>query len=235
MVLWDILFTPKTVLTFQTTMLAKMLRNNSAAKKWIVLFIFLVILYVRFLDLKIPKPTYAKVYSSLGQEFEDNGQFDQAKTSYEKAIFHDPSYIFAYYHLASLYKKLGNVPKQQEYFMKVTEMVNALERTNVELLPTPESKIEEYADAYYEVGLNLYKREKLNEAITYFKQCDKYKMGHLDCNYLLGLAYYKLGDIKKVKRQIIIIRQRTRFDVSKPLELLIDYVPTPNEVFAPLQ
>ena len=115
--------------------------------------------------------------STQGNEFYDQGKYDEALAAYDEALKNDDKN-------PSLHYNLGNVfYRQQEYPMAVQSFMNAL-RGDLALK----------ARAYYNMGNSLYRLGRLEESIEAYKEGLRLTSDDVDLKYNLEFVRQQLQD-----------------------------------------
>ena len=115
--------------------------------------------------------------STQGNEFYDQGKYDEALAAYDEALKNDDKN-------PSLHYNRGNVfYRQQEYPMAVQSFMNAL-RGDLALK----------ARAYYNMGNSLYRLGRLEESIEAYKEGLRLTSDDVDLKYNLEFVRQQLQD-----------------------------------------
>lgn len=129
------------------------------------------------------KPDFYRAYNNLGISYQNLGQLDEAKESYEKAIElveeADVTYYKAHMNLGNVYRDMGQYEKSAAIF-----------ENRIEMQPDD-------ADIHYNLGFTYRKMSEYELAINSYE-----KTIELDYNYdkafnNLGVVYYHMGNYDK--------------------------------------
>ncbi len=124
------------------------------------------------------KPNYPEAHNNLGNHQRQEGNFDAAICSYQKAITLKPNYPEAYFNLGSIYQQKGNIDKAIDSYQKA-----------INIKPN-------YPEAYYDLG-NIYQQKgNIDKAIDSYQQAIKLKPNSAETYNNLGNAYNEKGDTK---------------------------------------
>ena len=114
------------------------------------------------------------ILNILGAIYSGLGQYEEAISTYKKALKLKPDYAEAYNNLGNIFNKIG---KNEESILNYREAIK--------LKP-------DYTDAYYNLGVILISADKYAEAITNFNRVIEFKPDHSDAFGNLGVAFNKL-------------------------------------------
>jgi len=154
---------------------------------WAILIIVAVAVVISQTIFNIATPGHALYYSTRGENYQNQGDYEQAITEYTKAIQLDPSLSSPFYNRGIAYSRIG------DYENAILDFTHVIE-TN------PND-----SEAYFERGNNYFQKSDFESAIR-----DYSKVIQLIPNYdraynNRGVAYEKLGqndkaimDFKKV-------------------------------------
>lgn len=121
-----------------------------------------------------------------GIQYHDNGEFDKAIQSYEKALKIDPKSSLVNYEIALSYFSKG-------------EYKEAIKHSDIVLKQDKDLLLQ----AYMTKGSALDMLGKTKESIKLFKTAIKKTDGHYLLYYNLGLNYYKVNDIENAEENVI--------------------------------
>ncbi len=157
----------------------------------------LILIILRIGELKSIKPTYAKLYTALGITDEKKGKLEKARQNYKRAIINNPNYREAYFYLGELSGKSGNAEEKLKNFRRVVELGPDWVKVNKQL-QTSDIKIDEhYGLACYEVGVDAFKKNNMDEAINFLEKATEYNGSFIEAYVKLGEAYLIKGEKKK--------------------------------------
>lgn len=148
------------------------------------------------------------------------GVADEAIKQYEQAIKANPKAITPYMQLGVTYEQQGKIDKAIEYYKKVLDInpkfapaANNLAWLYSEhggdinlALSLAETAKEQYPDdpsISDTLGWIYYKRQAYLKAVALFKESLNKEPNHPVIRFHLGMAYYKKGDKKMAKEELL--------------------------------
>ncbi len=158
------------------------------------------LLLLRLIELFIPIPTYAKLYGTLAQKYEQKNDYPRAIQLYKKALHHNPSYNQTYYELGVLYGKMGDDQQKLAYFQEFVNL--GQDPDKVHLVKKDYRRDVDYATAAYQLGLDYTQKGEYLKAINLFEETVKHSDLFTEAYYEMGINYIKLGNIPKAKEQL---------------------------------
>ena len=120
------------------------------------------------------------IENNLGVELFRAGKIEEAKPHFEKSIFLNPKWRFAYNNLGVVYEREGNLAKARELYEKTILM-------------------SDYYLAYENLGFNLLKTGKKGEAITFLEDAVTKLPLNSKLRAAFAIALYKEGKQKEAE------------------------------------
>jgi Tfp pilus assembly protein PilF len=165
-----------------------------------------------------PTPTAAatptpSAYDHLdtGNDYLDQGQFDQAIAEFQAAVQLDPDLTNAHYNLGLAYQKQGKLDEAAGAYQAAIQLDPNLSdaHNNLGLIYDAQGKVDqaiaEYQEAiridpeddmaHYNLALSYYHQGELEPAIAEYKETIRLNPDHADAHYNLGRAYYEQGKL----------------------------------------
>ncbi|MEZ6031666.1 MAG: tetratricopeptide repeat protein [Planctomycetaceae bacterium] len=155
----------------------------------------------------------AEVHCMAAYDFERNGQFDQAKESYEKAIQLNPTYAHAHYNLGHVHRQL------KEWSLATKSFENAVAADphypgahyNLGLLYQKAGRLDDAAmcfrasisvngthpGSWEELGNVRLEQGRIDEAIQHLEMALKLQPDMASTNNSLGVAFARSGQVEK--------------------------------------
>ncbi|HJR07464.1 MAG TPA: tetratricopeptide repeat protein [Pyrinomonadaceae bacterium] len=190
------------------------------------------------------KPDMFRPHYSLGQIYEEQGNYKEAIAAYKRAVTlkvdesmgEDPNTILsAYYNLANVYAVTNDHAQAIATFQEVIRRLPKVATThyNVGLSQAALGKHREaiasfneairlkpdYSEAYYNLGVAHSKLEDYPQAIAAFKKALEINPDYAQAHYNLGVAYYMLDDAKSLAGEVEVL-QKTQPELAKELAKL---------------
>jgi Tfp pilus assembly protein PilF len=147
----------------------------------------------------------------MGIALYDQGKFDDAVESYQKAATLEPDFADAHYNLGNAFKQTGELKKAVESY-KTSLAINPIDAEvlyNYGKALKDKGEIDaaidcykqaikikpDYADAYYNMGNTLEDKGELDAAIDSYKQAIKIKPDYVDAYNNMGNALKDKGEL----------------------------------------
>lgn len=147
---------------------------------------FLFVFLMSMLSLPLFAQSAIEEILREGYEYHENGDFDKAVATYQKALEIDPESSLVNYEIALSYFNKGDL----ENTIKYSDIVLA--------------QNEDYLlQAYMTKGSALDMQGKADEAIQLFKEAIERTEAHYLLYYNLGLTYYNIHDLENAEENII--------------------------------
>ena len=157
-----------------------------------------------------PTPS-AGEHLDRGNDYLDQGQFDQAIAEFQAAIQLDPSDARAHYNLGLAYQKQGKLDEAAAAYLEALQTDPDIgdAHNNLGLVydtqGKPDQAIAEYQEAirinpdddaaHYNLALSYYHQGQLEQAIAQYQETVRLNPDHADAHYNLGRAYYEQGQL----------------------------------------
>ena len=116
-------------------------------------------------------------------QLEQAGNFLEAVSEHTRALEIDPKLVQAHVNLISLYGRLGQIDKAEQFFRSAISL-NAKQ-----------------ADAYYNYGVLLFNRKELAGAEKQFRQTLEINSYHAQAHHNLGFLFEQKGDLGAALRE----------------------------------
>lgn len=125
---------------------------------------------------------YFLAYNKLGLIYQEQGKLDEALKEFSKVITLEPSYTNAYFNIGKIHQAKKNFSEAIKAY-KLAQKVN----------PDLKTVSKEMAGVYLQMGIELYNRNKVFEAINSYEESIKIKPNDEKVYNNLGVAYFKLN------------------------------------------
>lgn len=147
-----------------------------------LIFLFIGLVFVRYVEALTPNPHYSRVFCKYGKTYQKKGKLDRAILFYKKAIGSDPHLAVAYLVLGEAYFQKMDFEKAQRYFETALTMNHGFD------------------EALNALGIIHQQRGDLNKAIILFESAAMTRpwadSKPAEYRYNLGLAYWESGNIR---------------------------------------
>ncbi|MCX6175423.1 MAG: tetratricopeptide repeat protein [Ignavibacteriales bacterium] len=135
-------------------------------------------------------PKYYLAYDNLGLAYQEKKDYRTAIKYHDEAIQINPDNPIAYNNRALAFIFLGDYDKSIDDLNKAVGLNN------------------QYDDAFYNLGYVYFLTKKHENAIKYFLKAFELNPTYTDIYNYLGYSYNELGDYKKAKEQVDLMRSK---------------------------
>ena len=125
-------------------------------------------------------PNSSALYGNLGNALKESGKLDEAEAAYNNAIALKPDEAENYTNLVIVLANSGKMDQTNEVLSRVITMSPATA-----------------GQAYYNVGVVLGNRNRIKDAVEFFKKAIEHDPDYFEAYYQLGVSYFGTSQISE--------------------------------------
>lgn len=149
---------------------------NKSSVKFVILICALISMtaygYSNHID---RNPHYGKEFHKLGMQCQDECSPEKKLRYFQKAVYHDPGLIDAYYQMGIIHGQQGNEKKEIEYYQKITQLDHR------------------HHNAHFKVALHYLQTREFDYAVRYLMQAGQSGHDAYVIDYYTAQAYEGKG------------------------------------------